>query len=79
MGAATRRFKANAEREDRKQADWRRGGWDRGSSRIDGSTTVIPRHFQITIALLLLSILVAGIYVVRLKHHEEEKNSFSAP
>lgn len=40
---------------------------------------MIPRHFQITIALLLLSILVAGMYVVRLKHHEEEKNSFSAP
>lgn len=40
---------------------------------------MIPRHFQIAIGLLLLSILVAGMYVVRLTHREEEKNSFSAP
>jgi hypothetical protein len=32
---------------------------------------VIPRHFQITIALLLLAILVSGIYMIRLKHSEE--------
>ena len=36
---------------------------------------MIPRHFQITIALLLLAILIAGMYLVRLKHGEEAKNS----
>jgi hypothetical protein len=32
---------------------------------------VIPRHFQITIAVLLLAILTSGIYMIRLKHREE--------
>lgn len=32
---------------------------------------MIPRHFQITIALLLLAILLSGIYMIRLKHREE--------
>jgi Sporulation and spore germination len=32
---------------------------------------VIPRHFQITIALLLLAILISGVYMIRLKHKEE--------
>jgi Sporulation and spore germination len=32
---------------------------------------VIPRHFQITIALLLLAILISGVYMIRLKHWEE--------
>jgi hypothetical protein len=36
---------------------------------------VIPRHFQITVALLLLAILAAGMYIVRLKRREEAKSS----
>lgn len=32
---------------------------------------MIPRHFQITIALLLVAILISGIYMIRLKHKEE--------
>jgi Sporulation and spore germination len=32
---------------------------------------MIPRHFQITIALLLLAVLMSGIYMIRLKHREE--------
>jgi hypothetical protein len=40
---------------------------------------VIPRHFQITIALLLLAIFSLGMYMVRLKHSEEAKNSQSTP
>jgi hypothetical protein len=33
---------------------------------------VIPRHFQITIALLLLAILVSGVIVIRLRHGQQE-------
>jgi hypothetical protein len=33
---------------------------------------VIPRHFQITIALLLLAILISGVMVIRLRHGEQE-------
>jgi hypothetical protein len=33
---------------------------------------MIPRHFQITIALLLLAILVSGVMVIRLRHGEQE-------
>jgi hypothetical protein len=32
---------------------------------------LIPRHFQITIALLLLAILAMGIYMIRLRHTEQ--------
>ena len=32
---------------------------------------MIPRHFQITTALLLLAILIIGIYMIRLRRHEE--------
>jgi hypothetical protein len=32
---------------------------------------MIPRHFQITIALLLLAILISGIVIIRLTHKEE--------
>ena len=32
---------------------------------------MIPRHFQITAALLLLAILLSGIYIIRLRHREE--------
>jgi hypothetical protein len=32
---------------------------------------VIPRHFQITIALVLLAILVSGLVIIRLTHKEE--------
>jgi hypothetical protein len=32
---------------------------------------VIPRHFQITIALVLLAILVSGIVIIRMTHKEE--------
>jgi hypothetical protein len=40
---------------------------------------VIPRHFQITLGLLLLAILVSGIYLVRLKRREEALNLESTP
>jgi hypothetical protein len=40
---------------------------------------VIPRHFQITIALLLLAILVGGVMIIRLRHHEQEANLLSSP
>jgi hypothetical protein len=32
---------------------------------------VIPRHFQITIALVLLAILVSGVIIIRMTHKEE--------
>jgi hypothetical protein len=32
---------------------------------------VIPRHFQITVALVLLAILVSGVVIIRLTHKEE--------
>ncbi len=32
---------------------------------------MIPRHFQITIALLLLAILTSGVYMIRLTHREQ--------
>jgi hypothetical protein len=32
---------------------------------------VIPRHFQITIALVLLAILLSGLVIIRLNHREE--------
>ena len=32
---------------------------------------MIPRHFQITTALLLLAILLSGIYIIRLRRREE--------
>jgi len=35
---------------------------------------VIPRHFQITIALLLFGILISGIYIIKLTNKEEAKN-----
>lgn len=35
---------------------------------------MIPRHFQITIALLLLGILISGAYIIQLTHKEEAKN-----
>lgn len=39
---------------------------------------MIPRHIQITIALLLLAILISGIYIIKLTHREEAKNLFEA-
>jgi sporulation and spore germination protein len=34
---------------------------------------VIPRHFQITIGLVLLAILISGLVIIRLTHQEEAK------
>jgi len=34
---------------------------------------VIPRHFQIAISFLLLAILIAGIFIIELRHSEEVK------
>jgi sporulation and spore germination protein len=39
---------------------------------------VIPRHFQIAIALLLVSILISGIYIIKLTHKEQAKTLMSA-
>src|SRR5262249_27222782 len=39
----------------------------------DGSPTVIPRHFQITIGLVLVAILISGLVIIRLTHQEEAK------
>lgn len=35
---------------------------------------MIPRHFQITIALLLLAILVSGILIIQLRHGEQARS-----
>lgn len=35
---------------------------------------MIPRHFQITIALLLAAILISGFYIIRLTHKEQAKS-----
>ncbi|HEY6250682.1 MAG TPA: GerMN domain-containing protein [Candidatus Angelobacter sp.] len=35
---------------------------------------MIPRHFQIMIALLLAAILVSGVYIIKLKHREQAKS-----
>ena len=35
---------------------------------------MIPRHFQIMIALLLAAILVSGFFIIRLTHKEQAKN-----
>lgn len=35
---------------------------------------MIPRHFQIMIALLLAAILVSGVYIIKLKHKEQAKS-----
>ena len=40
---------------------------------------MIPRHFQITIGVLLLAILISGMYMVHLKHSEEAKSSQGPP
>lgn len=40
---------------------------------------MIPRHFQITLAVLLLAVLISGVYLVRLKRREEALNSAAAP
>ncbi|HST77154.1 MAG TPA: hypothetical protein VLN58_01560, partial [Verrucomicrobiae bacterium] len=34
---------------------------------------MIPRHFQITISFLLAAILIAGIFIIELRHSEETK------
>lgn len=34
---------------------------------------MIPRHLQITIAVLLLAILISGIYIIKLTHKEQAK------
>jgi hypothetical protein len=39
---------------------------------------LIPRHFQITIALLLLAILVSGILIIRLRHGEQARSESMA-
>ena len=38
---------------------------------------MIPRHFQITIALLLVSILISGLYIIKLTHKEQAKTLLS--
>ncbi|HEY6307662.1 MAG TPA: GerMN domain-containing protein [Candidatus Angelobacter sp.] len=40
---------------------------------------MIPRHFQITIALLLLAILVSGVMVIRLRRGEQEMSLHGMP
>ena len=40
---------------------------------------MIPRHFQITIALLLLAILVGGVMIIHLRHKEQEANLLRSP
>jgi hypothetical protein len=35
---------------------------------------MIPRHFQITILLLLVGIFISGIYIIKLTHKEEAKS-----
>lgn len=40
---------------------------------------MIPRHFQITLGLLLLAILISGIYLVRLTRREESLSVQTAP
>jgi len=43
---------------------------------------VIPRHFQITMALVLLAILISGVVLIRLTHREEvmaQRTAESAP
>lgn len=35
---------------------------------------MIPRHVQITIALLLFGILISGFYIIKLTHKEQDKN-----
>ncbi len=35
---------------------------------------MIPRHFQITIALLLLAILVSGVLIIKLRHGEQARS-----
>jgi len=32
---------------------------------------MIPRHFQITIALVFVAILISGLVIIRLNHREE--------
>ena len=39
---------------------------------------MIPRHFQITIGLLLLAILISGVYIIKLTHKEEAKTLLGA-
>lgn len=39
---------------------------------------MIPRHFQITIALVLLAILISGIVIIRMTHKEEALTQQSA-
>ena len=36
---------------------------------------MIPRHFQITIALLLAAILISGFYIIKLTHKEQAKTA----
>lgn len=40
---------------------------------------MIPRHFQIAIAVLLLAILVSGVMVIRLRHGAQEASLREAP
>lgn len=35
---------------------------------------MVPRHFQITIALLLVGIFISGIYIIKLTHKEQAKS-----
>jgi hypothetical protein len=39
---------------------------------------MIPRHLQITIALLLIGILISGLYIIKLTHNEQAKNLLEA-
>ncbi len=39
---------------------------------------MIPRHFQITIVLLLLAILVSGVLIIQLRHREETRSETAA-
>jgi hypothetical protein len=42
-----------------------------------GTTAMIPRHLQITIALLLTGILMMGTYIIKLTHREQAKNQLA--
>ena len=39
---------------------------------------MIPRHFQITIGLVLLAILISGVVIIRLTHQEEAKTEHAS-
>ena len=44
---------------------------NRPGTQSNGKPAMIPRHFQITIALLLLAVLISGVVIIRLTRKEE--------